>query len=293
MYRKYLGEGSLLLIGLLFGLSGVIAKYLSTWLNPYQVVEYRFFIAFVSAVIVFLVSRKKLQFQKLNKQTLFLFAITLPISSILFTLAIFNSSVSLAVFAFYISNLFFSFVIGKIYFNEAITNNKKIALLFIIFAIIAFTNPFDHFAIKVGFVYGLLSGLFQTLASTFQKLVGHTTDRIGLLLTQTFSGVILSVAAIKLTGSSVVGYIPQTAVFVAIFFGVIYLLIAYLFLVGFKYVNLQVGSILVSTELFFGPFFAFILLSEKLTALELVGGIFIAIAVIYANMKEKKVATRA
>lgn len=283
MYKKYIGEGCLLLIGLLFGLSGVIAKYLSTWLDPYQVVEYRFFIAFVSAVVIFTLSGQKLSFKKMNPKTLILFAITLPISSILFTLSIFNSTVSLAVFSFYIANLASSFVIGKFYFGEQITKYKKIALFCILLAVIAFTNPFDHFVVKTGFVYGLLSGIFQTLASSFQKLVGQSTDRMSLLLTQTFAGVVLSIIVISASGSSLLGSIPQYAILITIFFGVIYLLIAYLFLVGFKHVNLQVGSILVSTELFFGPFFAFLILSESLTSLELVGGLFIAAAVLFSN----------
>lgn len=288
MYKKYIGEGSLLLIGLLFGLSGVIAKYLSSWLDPYQVVEYRFFIAFVSAIVVFVLSGQKLNFKRVNVKTLILFAVTLPISSILFTLAIFNSSVSLAVFSFYISNLASSFVVGKLFFGEEITSDRKIALFFIVLAIVAFTNPFDHFVIKIGFVYGILSGIFQTLASTFQKLVGQSADRMGLLIIQTLVGVILSVIAISVTGSNLVGSLPLSVGLIAIFFGVIYLLIAYLFLVGFKYVNLQIGSILVSTELFFGPFFAFLLLSEKLTNLELLGGLLIAIAVIFSNKINKQ-----
>ncbi len=288
MYKKYIGEGSLLLIGLLFGFSGVIAKYLSAWLNPYQVVEYRFFIAFVSAIVVFILSGQKLQFNKVNIKTLVLFAVTLPISSILFTLAIFNSSVSLAVFSFYIANLASSFVVGKLYFGEAITHNKKKALFFIILAIVAFTNPFDHFVIKIGFIYGILSGIFQTLASAFQKLVGQSADRMGLLITQTFAGVVLSVIAITATGSNLVGNMPQPALLITIFFGVTYLVIAYLFLVGFKYVNLQIGSILVSTELFFGPLFAFFLLSENLSNLELLGGLFIALAVLFANKSSKQ-----
>lgn len=288
MYHKYIGEASLLLIGLLFGLSGVIAKYLSTWLDPYQVVEYRFFFAFITSLAVFAVSGQKLKFKKVNPKALLLFAITLPISSILFTLSIFNSTVSLAVFSFYIANLASSFVVGKYFFGEAITRNKKVALFFIVLAITAFTNPFDHFVIRIGFVYGLLSGIFQTLASTFQKLVGQSADRASLLVLQTLAGVILSVAAIEFTGSNMLGSMPESAMLIAIFFGVIYLVIAYLFLVGFKYVNLQVGSILVSTELFFGPFFAYLLLSENLTNLEMIGGLFIALAVLFANRKEKK-----
>jgi drug/metabolite transporter (DMT)-like permease len=283
MYKKYIGPASLLLIGALFGLSGVIAKYLSTWLDPYQVVEYRFFIAFIIAVFVLLITRQKLSFNKIDRKTLSAFAITFPISVIFFTLAIFNTTVSLAVFSFYIATLVSSFAVGKIYFKEEINTNKKIALFFILIAVILFTEPFNGFSLQSGFLFGLISGVFQTIASAFQKIVGQSTNRISLLIIQTLAGTGISALAIYMTGGLFFPVIPQSGFLVALFFGAIFLAISYLFLVGFKYTNLNVGSILVSTELFFGPFFAYLFLSEKLTGLELLGGLSIAIAVIFSN----------
>ncbi len=288
MYKKYVGLCSLLLIGILFGLSGVISKYLSSWLNPYQVVEYRFLVAFMFVLIIMLMTRQRLSLGKINTQTLSLFALTFPVSVIFFTLAIFNTTVSLAVFSFYISTLVSSFIVGRFYFGENITSNKKIALIFILLAVLSFTNPFQNFHIQIGFVFGIISGIFQTIASSFQKIVGKSTNRISLLMIQTLAGVGISVVTISLTGGSLIPVIPQSALLVTLFFGAIFLAISYLFLVGFKHTNLNTGSILVSSELFFGPFFAFILLSESLTRLELIGGVFIVAAVFYANRKDSR-----
>lgn len=283
MPKKLIGSASLLLIGILFGLSGVIGKYLSTWLNPYQVVEYRFIGAFTFAVAILLLTRQSLSLKKIELKTLVLFAVTFPVSVIFFYLSIFKTTVSLAVFSFYIATLVSSFVVGKIYFGEKITKNKKIALLFILLAVIAFTNPFNNFSIQLGFVYGVISGIFQTIASAFQKIVGKSTNRIGLLIVQALAGIGVSALTIIMMGGSLLPALPQTALFVTILFGAIFLVISYLFLVGFKHINLNVGSILVSTELFFGPLFAYLLLSEKLTGLELLGGIFISIAVLFSS----------
>ncbi len=286
MYRKYIGPGSLLLIGVLFGLSGVIAKYLSGWLSSYQVVEYRFLVALIFALVILVTTKQKLSFNKLDIKTLILFAITFPVSVIFFTLAIFNTTVSLAVFSFYIATLVSSFVVGRMYFSERITTNKKIALFFILLAVLAFTNPFQNFNLQLGFVFGIISGFFQTIASSFQKIVGKSTNKISLLIIQTLAGVGISALAINISGGSLLPAIPQSAMLVTILFGALFLAISYLFLVGFKNTNLNTGSILVSSELFFGPFFAFILLSENLTRLELLGGVFIAVAVLFSNRRD-------
>lgn len=283
MTKNAVGSLSLLLVGMLFGLSGVIAKYLSLWLNPYQVVEYRFLVAFLTALLLLSATKQKLSFKKIDFRTLGIFAITFPISVIFFTLAIFNTTVSLAVFSFYTSTLVSSFIVGKLYFGEAITVNKRIALFFILLAVVAFTNPMQGFHLQLGFVFGLISGVFQTIASSFQKIVGKSTNRLGLLIIQTLAGIIISALALVLQGQSVLPVLPVLPTAITFLFGVIFLAISYLFLVGFKYVNLNVGSILVSTELFFGPFFAFLLLSEGMTFLELIGGGFVVLAVLFSN----------
>lgn len=283
MTKKYIGLASLILVGILFGLSGVIAKYLSTWLNPYQVVEYRFLIAFICALLISLLTKQKITFNKIDLKTLILFSITFPISVIFFTLAIFHTTVSLAVFSFYIATLVSSFFVGWKYFGEKITKNKKIALVFILLAVLAFTNPFESLNLQLGFLFGIISGIFQTIASAFQKIVGKSTNRISLLLIQTLAGLVIALLSLSLAGQSLLISLPQTPLVITIFFGIIFLAISYLFLVGFKYTNLNVGSILVSSELFFGPFFAFLLLSEGLTDLELLGGIFTAFAVLFSN----------
>lgn len=283
MNKSILGKTSLLAIGVLFGLSGVIAKYLSSWINPYQVVEYRFAIAFLLSVIILVATKQKASFTKIDPKALFTFSLTFPISVIFFTLSIFNTSVSLAVFSFYISTLVSSFVVGKIYFKEQITKDKQIALFFILLAVIIFTDPFKNFSLQAGFVYGIISGIFQTIASSYQKILGKSTNRISLLLIQTFTGVIVAILALLYSGNPLFVALPVPTLLISLVFGAIFLAISYLFLIGFKHTNLNTGSILVSSELFFGPFFAYTLLSEKLGTTEIIGGLFIVIAIIFAN----------
>lgn len=283
MNKKAIGVTSLLLIGVLFGLSGVIAKYLSLYLNPYQVVVLRYSVAFVIAIILVGIKREPLKLRGVKKSTLFWFAITFPASVIFFTLSIFNTTVSLAVFSFYIATLVSSFAVGRIYFNEAITRNKQISLVFILLAVLAFTNPFEDFSIELGFIYGLISGGIQTIASSFQKIVSKKASRLGLLTFQTIAGSLLAGLILVFQNQPLFISLEPFPLVVGIVFGAIFLAISYLFLVGFSYINLNVRSILVSSELLFGPLFALVLLSEVPTSLELVGGVFTIVAVIFAN----------
>ena len=284
--QKFIGTGSLLLIGILFGISGVIAKYLSGWLSAYQIVEYRFAIALLGLLVITAALRLPVSLKTVKPTTLLLFATTYPISVILFTLSIVNGTVVSAVFAFYAATLVSSFVIGKLYFNEPIHVYKQLALVFVVTSIVTFTDLPHNFSISLGLVFGLLSGVIQGITSAFQKQLSNHTNRTGLLFIQCLAGVVLTTVVILFVGQSHFQNLGEIQWLVVLAFGLILLAITYLFLIGYKYTNLNTGSILVSSELFFGPFFALLFLSENLTTNILIGGILTALAVVFASLNE-------
>jgi drug/metabolite transporter (DMT)-like permease len=284
---KIIGPASLLTIGVLFGISGVMAKYLSGPLNAYQVVEYRFGIALLGALLILVVLKQRLSFGGVDKKVLGLFAVTFPISVVLFTLSIFNGPVALAVFSFYTATLISSFVLGRLFFREKIDLPKQLAFVAMLVAIFAFTDPLNNFTLSFGLVFGLLSGLVQGVASSFQKALGASTNTTSLLVVQCLAGLVLAAGILTVTGEPLVAGLSRFEWLVTIAFGLAMLAITYLFLVGFKYTNLNTGSILVSSELFFGPLFAYLLLAENLPANILFGGAFTILAAVLAHLPAK------
>ena len=155
-------------------------------------------------------------------------------------------------------------------------------------AVFVFANPLGEASPGIGFLYGILSGVVQGIASSFQKKLSSSTDRVSLLVIQAASGVVLASAVLLLTGEPLAISLSGFDWAVAVVFGISMLLISYLFLVGFKYTNLNTGSILVSSELFFGPFFALLLLNETLGNHVLLGGVLTIIAAVFANLSEPR-----
>jgi drug/metabolite transporter (DMT)-like permease len=286
--RSVIGPASLLTIGVLFGLSGVMAKYLSGSLNAYQVVEYRFGIALLGALLILLFFGQKLSFKGVDKRVLGWFAVTFPISVVLFTLSIFHGTVALAVFSFYTATLVTSFALGRLFFGEKIDTPKKLAFVAMLMAVVAFTDPFNNFSLSLGLVFGLLSGVVQGVASSFQKMLGSATNKTSLLIVQCLAGFGLTLLILLATGQPLVAPLSGVEWLVTLAFGLAMLAITYLFLVGFKYTNLNTGSILVSSELLFGPLFAFLLLGENMPASILVGGAFTIMAALLAHLPNKK-----
>ena len=287
------GQLSLLSVGILFGLSGVFAKYLSGWMNPYLTVAFRFGIAFLLAAVGLILTKQKFDITKVNKTKLALFAVSFPAQAIFFTLSVFYTKVALAVFAFYIANLLSSFLLGFFLFNEKIDTKKAFALICIIGSLMCFTNPLQGFNINAGFMFGLIAGVVQTVASIFQKTIGEKTNKLSLLMVQTFAGTMMAALAMLVTSTLFIPEMPLPAVSVTVLFGAVFLLISYLLLIGFQKMNLNVGTLLISSELLFGPAFAFLLFHESLGMLEVIGGLLTIVAVVVVNsdfLKREKVA---
>jgi drug/metabolite transporter (DMT)-like permease len=282
-----IGTTSLLGVGLLFGMSGVAAKYLSHYLNAYQVVAYRFGFALIGAVVLAVILRRRPSFAGIPVTRLVGFALLFPLSVILFVLAIFHGSVAQVVFSFYAGTLASSFALGRIFFHERVGLYKAVALVLVVVALVVLVDPLHHVTLSGGVVLGLASGLFQGGAGVFQKHLAVAPDRLSLLTLQTGAGLVLSLGVLGITAQPVSAHLSVHVWLVTAGYGLAMLAITYLFLVGFAHANLNTGSILVSSELFFGPFFAWLLLAESLPAHVLLAGGCVVVAAVLSNLPER------
>ena len=288
MSNKMIGNLSLLTIGFLFGLSAVIAKYLSEFMSAYQVVGWRCLIAFLFLLPLFLWFRQGLKLKRENTAQVFWFVTAFAASVILFTLAIFYASVAVAVFSFYAATLVFSFIVGYLSFGERVNTYKWIAIALVTVAMLLLTRPFEGFVLELGLVFGIAAGFLQAITSKYQKILGKGSDKMSLLFVQTLGGAIAGFGGVALLGQAFLPSLDAFGLVVLVAFGFFFLLISYLFLVGFKYANLNTGSVLVSTELLFAPLMAFVLLSEELDMSILVGGTLMILAVVFVYLSDSK-----
>ena len=122
----------------------------------------------------------------------------------------------------------------------------------------------------------------------YQKILGKGSDKMSLLFVQTSGGAIAGFGGVALLGQSFLPSLDMFGLLVLVAFGFFFLLISYLFLVGFKYANLNTGSVIVSTELLFAPLMAFALLSEELDTYILAGGALMVLAVVFVYLSDNK-----
>ena len=77
-------------------------------------------------------------------------------------------------------------------------------------------------------------------------------------------------------------------IFVGLLFGLLLLIINYLLLVGFSNFDLNLGTIIMSSELAFASIFAFLLYKEIPTKYELIAVFFIILSIIVSHVSIKR-----
>ncbi len=274
--------------GIFFGVSSPLARAMGRWLHPFSVVFIRFLFALPFAVGFFLRGEKMVNvpFKKLAG-----FALLFPISVCLYTFSLFHTKVSIAIFSFYIANLVTSIIIGALFNQEKLSGKKIFGFTLAIAAVVIIANPFQGFVISAGMVLGYLSGIFQSVASLYQKRLSRSVDEKTLTLTQIIGGLFVALVSILFIKDISIFSITTHGLLLGLLFGFLFFLINYLMIYGFKYADVGIGTILLSSELIFGPIAAYIIFGETLTRFEILGGILIACAVVLVQ-QAKSVTTK-
>ncbi len=275
--------------GIFFGISSPLARAMGRWLQPFSVVFIRFLFALPFAIGFFLRGERvgKGPFKKLT-----FFALLFPVSVCLYTFSLFYTKVSIAIFSFYIANLIASILIGMFFNKEKLSGRRLFGFVITIIAVIVLTNPFQGFVMSTGMLLGYLSGIFQSIASLYQKRLSQYVNEKTLALTQVVGGLFVGLVSILFIKDRSIFAITPHGLLLGLLFGFLFFLINYLMIYGFKYADIGIGTILLSSELIFGPIAAFIIFGETLSGLEILGGALIACAVVMVSLPNKMVPSK-
>ena len=287
--NKTKGLLALLTCAAIFGTFGILVRFLNTELSSYQQVFLRNVLSCLFAVVLALATRASWSFKDIRKKFILLYAIAFPLSNIFFTLSIINTKISLSTFSLYIGSLSVSILLGSIIFKEAITKKKIISILFLLCGLICFTYPFSFASVmNIGLLFGILSGASEGVANSLRKSLGGTINRFVLVAIQTFGGSLISYGLMTLASERALPTLSPFVFGMTIVFGILLMTISYLAIVGFSNFDLNLGTVVLSSELIFAPLFALIIFSESPTGYEWIGGLFIVLAIVIPNVRFKK-----
>lgn len=286
--NKIKGFFSLLGAGFIFGIFGILVRLLNSQLTNYQQIFFRSVVGFILALGIIIIFKRKISFKNISLINLFLFAVSLPLTIIFYTFSVLKTKIILAVATLFLGSILFSLISGILFFKEKLTIKKGLAIISSIIALYFFTIPFSFKNINIGLIFGVLSGFMDALSNTFKKHLGRKVDRFLLISIQMAGTIIVSLILILYTKTLLMPQISPFIFGIGVLFGFFLVLNNYLMLIGFHNFDLNLGTIILSSELIFASVFGYLFYKEIPTFNELIGCSLIAFSIIIAHLNFKK-----
>lgn len=270
---------ALLSAAIIIGTFGLFVRWLSHDFLPYQQIAFRNVLGLVISIGLLLISGQSIKtIKNVHPIIGIAYTFTFPVAIVLFTLSILETKIVTSVFALYIGSILSSLALGIVVAKEKMTYTKAFCIALSIIGLFIFSYPVTITNLGRSFWFACGAGIFESITFTFRKFLSNKVDRFALVVLQLFGSVLIAFALIFSFGQTTIPRISDCSWIIGIVWALALISISYLTIIGFEHFDLNLGTIVMSSELFFAALFAWLVFGEAVTILELIGSLFIVIA---------------
>lgn len=274
---------ALLASAVLYASFSIWVRLLGRELSPAEQIAFRNSIALALAVVAVQLSKQSFgSLRKANPWLIVGYTLAFPIAVVLFTYSVLQTKIMTTLFWLYLSSLVTSLVVGVGYFKEKMTGQKILSLGLVVVGLAVYNYPFSGQFLSVGAGLAVLSGVFDATANGFKKFFSGKVDRFVLVALQMVGGLVVA-GILSLQQGFTFPSLSPTAWIVGVVFGFSLVLVSYLTLFGFSHFDLNLGTVVLASELFFASVLGWLIFQESVSLAEGIGGGLIFLATVVAQ----------
>ena len=262
---------------LLYASSGVLVRVLGHMWGDKAQVAIRFLLVSIMLVIHRLVRSNKPQFNRQQVANSLFLGIAFSGVVLFFTASIQKTSIANAMFTFYAGTMISSFIFGSLFFKETVTKRKIIAILMALAGLAMYSGAI--YAGTIGVILGVLAGISDGFGNIFRKKL-KGADHLEVLRIQFIVGTIFCSMVMLASGEKIIKHASLSVSLATILFSVVILIAALLVLYGFQHFDINIGTVILSSEIVSAALLAYIFYGEVPAINETIGGLFILAAAI-------------
>lgn len=240
-------------------------------------VAIRFLLVSIMLVIHRLVRSNKPQFNRQQVANSLFLGIAFSGVVLFFTASIQKTSIANAMFTFYAGTMISSFIFGSLFFKETVTKRKIIAILMALAGLAMYSGAI--YAGTIGVILGVLAGISDGFGNIFRKKL-KGADHLEVLRIQFIVGTIFCSMVMLASGEKIIKHASLSVSLATILFSVVILIAALLVLYGFQHFDINIGTVILSSEIVSAALLAYIFYGEVPAINETIGGLFILAAAI-------------
>lgn len=289
MSSRLKGFLALLLCALIFASFSIWVRLLNAELLPYQQIGFRNALALCITLLVIWTTKQSFRsIKSVSPWWLLAYTLTFPIAVIPYTLSVLQTAIMTTIFGLYLGMLLTSLLVGVVFFKEKITLPKILSLCLVVVGLIAYIYPFKQGMLSIGLLLAMLSGVFDALANSFRKFLAGKVDRFVLVALQMIGGLGVALTLMFVFQQTTLPSLSPIAWIIGLVFGLSLVAISYLTLVGFSNFDLNLGTVVLSTELFFAALLGYLVFKEGASITQIIGGGLILLASGITNLTDQQ-----
>jgi drug/metabolite transporter (DMT)-like permease len=274
----------------LYGSFGLLIRTLDRDFSAVQQIALRSAGSLLIVICWIALSSPKQDFSALRQWKVWGFGLTFPISVFIWTISVVIGNVRSATFGLYFGSLIASAFLGWKLYSEKLTRYNVLSIGLALLATLVFTLPFSSSSsVLPSLFWSAVAGTIQSLNMCYRRWLKNVSRQI-VILVQSMGGFIIC-STIAFAVSKEMPVFSGTSLLIGLLFGSLVVLVSYLLLVGSNNLELNKGSVILSTEIIWATLLAAVFLSEIPTPSQLLGCLLLLGALFLQNRGEVAVNT--
>jgi drug/metabolite transporter (DMT)-like permease len=206
---------------------------------------------------------------------------------VFFTTSVNETKVATAAFLLFSTSIISSSIIGVILFKEQVTISVVVAVVLACVGLLIYSGDFSSSTSIPGILSGIAAGLCDSFSNTVRKSL-KGTDRNTVVFYQYGVSAVASILLVVITKEKAITHISFWPVFSIILLSILTLGMGKLLLFGFSHFNINVGSVLLSAQIFFAIILGWLFFRDEPTGSEIAGCALVVLATALTMASTKK-----
>lgn len=284
MSDKLKGASALFSVAFIYSTFGILIRQMAVMFGDSAQTAARFGIAFIFILILNFVRKQSITLPKEALIRACILGITFGFVVLLFTISVNNTKLASSVFLLYAGSMISSLIIGTFILKEKLNTVKIVALVLTFLGLYMYANAF--LVMSIGIITGLVAGLFDGISNAIRKTL-KGVNRNSILMYQFLFSSLLATLVLVVSGDVLIKEVALLPVIAMIIFAILQIGLGNLLLFGFQHFDVNIGTVILATELLFATIIGFFLFKEVPTSREIAGGSLILIASILSTVDLK------
>jgi len=270
---KVKGTGSLLGAAFVVGTFGIFSRFVSPMFGFAAQTAVRFGLATVLVGgLTLLYRQKSYRIARQHMTPLLLLGLGSFGLGMLFTIAVNRTKVADGLSLLFAGSIITALIVGTTIFKEKVTPSKVAAIGVALVGLAMYAHSFAE--LNIGALAGVAAGVLDGSCNSLRKRL-KAVDRHLVVMYQYFIGALCALPFVLFGGGQAIKAVSAGAIAAMVFYAVFSVALGNLLMYGFARFDVNVGSIVMASQIFFAMILGMIFLHEFPTGYELTGAVLI------------------